>query len=704
MEARSWITRRLLFDWQQPEFLDEVYLDVGRFVDKAIEVGAQSLDVVVKSAFGNCLYPSRVGRTNRAMKGDIFGSLCTLAKERGLEVFAYFNVLLDDALGAEHPEWLQRDRAGAPLRFESYAMFCMNAKPYRDHVYAHLAEIAKLHPIDGIMLDIQYWHVRGCYCDFCRERFRTETGRAMDPASFTPAQWHELYACQTRWRRELILGAVERANRERAGLQWVWNASGNFSDNTALDARLSHYGTEAHPPAYDWCSAKAKWIHASGKPFVQWMPESIGSWGHSTLTTPATLKAMSAIAMANGGTIGVNHVAPPCGDYAGRVFPGVYKVLGEVMSWMREREGLCAGAATVPVVAVLHSVENTRIDRTFRVARDHAGVDLGDRALGPQNSVTASRLLEEIHVVHDLLHSEALLQGPAGRPMKDYECVVLPNVGYLEEAAADRIRSYVDAGGTLLATYNTSLLTRAGEEREDFSLADVLGVRFRGYSDYSICYLDDFQDPLAAALPELPLLIKDAGYQQNSRHRAISCDLAATALAYATFTDPILESDWSSGRHIYHDHAPPGRRTSRPAVIVNTFGKGKAAFLPFPLLQSHEFQANPWNRALVSAVLSILGVPDRVRIQAPSGVLAVVTDRASGWLVHLVNARRETGSILIDDSVAPGPVHCALRVPWKVSAVSLPLRGEPLAYDIRDGRVHLTVSSVSDHEIVEISR
>ena len=703
MGGARWITRRLLFDWQQPGFLDEVVLDVERFVEKAVEVGAQSLDVVVKSAFGNCIYPSRVGRPNPAMKGDIFGRICELAKKRGIEVFAYYNMLLDDELGPLHPEWRQRDRSGELLNFESYAMFCMNAAQYRSLVYAQIEEIAQLFPVDGIMLDIQYWHEKGCYCTFCRERFRAETGRELDPATFAARDWHELYACRRRWRRELILGAVERAARVRGTLQWVWNASGNFSDDEELDARLSHYGTEAHPPAYDWCSAKAKWIGASGKPFVQWMPESIGSWGHSTLTTTATLKAMAATALANGGTIGINHVAPPCGDYGGRVFPGVYRTLGEVLSWIRAREELCGGDRTVPVVALLHSAENTRIDRTRRMALAQGG-SLGDRALGAQNTVTASRLLEEIHVTHDILHSERLLQGPGGRALEEYEALILPNCGFLCDSAASRIRDYVRGGGKLLATYNSSLLGPDGGERADFALADVLGVRFGGYSPYSFCYLDGFREPIASSLPELPLLVKDAGYQRNSEHRPIYCELRDGAEALASFTEPILESDWASGRHIYHDHAPPGRRTDRPAVVLHPFGRGLAAFLPFPLLQAHEHQASPWYRSLLAAVLSALGVPATVRIRAPADVLTVVKERDEGWLVHIINVRKESGSILIDSSVAPGPITLALRPPWPVGAVELPLSGRTPAHERQGGELRVTVESVRDHEIVAIRR
>ena len=237
-----------------PDFLPEVRLDVEYFVDKMVEMGAQSIDFMCKSAFGNCLYPSTVGRSNRAIKGDgdIFGNLCRRAKSRGLEVIAYYDMLLNDEIGCEHPEWLQVDREGQPLLFESYKMFCMNS-PYRGHVFEHLKEIASSFEIDGFNLDLQYFHPRGCFCQWCKEK------------------WLDFYKFQRHSRQEFILSAMAEAEVVRTGLIWIWN------DNTDVDlnAHATLLGAEAHPPGYFECVTDAKWMQSSGKPFEFWMPESI---------------------------------------------------------------------------------------------------------------------------------------------------------------------------------------------------------------------------------------------------------------------------------------------------------------------------------------------------------------------------------------------------------------------------------------------
>ncbi|MGO7711734.1 hypothetical protein ACC666_36140, partial [Rhizobium johnstonii] len=40
------------------------------------------------------------------------------------------------------------------------------------------------------------------------------------------------------------------------------------------------------------------------------------------------------------------------------------------------------------------------------------------------------------------------------------------------------IRAYVDRGGSVIASYETSLLYEFGKKRDEFGLADVLGARY----------------------------------------------------------------------------------------------------------------------------------------------------------------------------------------------------------------------------------
>ena len=57
---------------------------------------------------------------------------------------------------------------------------------------------------------------------------------------------------------------------------------------------------------------------------------------------------------------------------------------------------------------------------------------------------------------------------------------MLPNTALLSDEQCQQLRDYVDAGGSLLATFETSMYTERNERRADFGLADVFGIRKAG--------------------------------------------------------------------------------------------------------------------------------------------------------------------------------------------------------------------------------
>ncbi len=691
--------RRFLCDWQIPDFLDEAVLDVDYFLDQAVKAGAQTIEFGLKNAFGNSLFPAEVGKQNKALKEDYFAEICEKAPERGLAVVAYYNMLLDDLMGKEHPEWLQRNSSGEGLKFESYHMFCMNS-PYRDYVFSSLEEIARKYNVAGFMFDIQYWHRDGCFCSFCAERYENEAGRSFTPYSFSLKQWKLFEDARRRWRREFILTARKRLLRVNSGYHFTWNGSGNFSDDPELEQFVSHYGTEAHPPAYTSCSVKARWLNSSGKPFSMWMPESIGSWGHFTVTTAKTMKAMCAMTLANGGAVTANHIPMPTGGYAGKVFPGVYRMLSEVMHWVRENESF-AGGEGIKCIGLLHSVENTSLYKTRTLARKE-GVNVADRALGIPNSLAAGQILEELHVPYQFIHGEKGLLGTAPEELSEFEALLLPNIGFLREEAAKKIRQYVSEGGKLVTFYNTSLLDDLGEEKKNFLLSEVLGVDFLGYSDYSVTYVDRFSPAYQDFLPEIPILIKDTGYQTNPSHKSITCSLRKGAEALAFFTDPVLEADWEKGYHIYHDHAPPGRITQKPAIVRNRFDKGESIYFAFPLLQAFAFLPNPWHRNILRSSLKLLGIPEKVKIEAPVSLKSYVRKKGSRLLIHLVNLHREGDSMFLEENPSGGHVSFYLKGTPAAVKACYPADDEPILMSADAEGVRFTVEIAGIHRVIAI--
>ena len=91
-----------------------------------------------------------------------------------------------------------------------------------------------------------------------------------------------------------------------------------------------------------------------------------------------------------------------------------------------------------------------------------------------------ARLMIEEHLPFDILVAERIA---APEALAKYDLIVLPNTAYLSDRCCEALRGYVRQGGRVLATAETSRYTETGAPRDDFALADVLGIAHRGSVD-----------------------------------------------------------------------------------------------------------------------------------------------------------------------------------------------------------------------------
>src|SRR3974377_2215782 len=61
-----------------------------------------------------------------------------------------------------------------------------------------------------------------------------------------------------------------------------------------------------------------------------------------------------------------------------------------------------------------------------------------------------------------------------------FKVLVLPNIAALSESQCRQLRHYVSRGGSIVATFETSLYDEWGVRRKDFGLADIFGAHFSG--------------------------------------------------------------------------------------------------------------------------------------------------------------------------------------------------------------------------------
>ncbi len=97
-------------------------------------------------------------------------------------------------------------------------------------------------------------------------------------------------------------------------------------------------------------------------------------------------------------------------------------------------------------------------------------------ALMPQYMDGLYYALLEGRFLFDFVHEEKL----DPEHLKKYSALILPNTALLSDQQCRQLRAYVDAGGSLLATFETSLYDERNQPRPDFGLADVFGIRRTG--------------------------------------------------------------------------------------------------------------------------------------------------------------------------------------------------------------------------------
>ncbi len=691
-------SRMLFCDWHMPSILPEVRIDYDEYFAQIRRTGAECLIFQVKTAHGAAFAPTQVGITNPTMPGDLFGEIVRRAKAAGLEFIAYYNVVLSWELSRLHPEWSQIGRDGRPLRMFLYPCSCLSNDEFRAHVCAHMAEVTRSYPIDGWFLDLQYFSPEGCFCEACRAKFRARFGYELSPDDFGVREWHDLLTYQVDTREAFIHATQQACNAERRGLSWSWNGCGSpMSISDTLDAGADYLSTEAHPPEYLHADHATRYCEALGKPFTLFMPESQGSWGDWTVTTPATIKGLSAIALAQNGSLNINHVPYPCGDRGGKVPIVVWDTIRETFDFVAERAHLCRGTRPVPVVAVLHSPENARMLQAM--ARAGRGGHYGWATYG--NEHAAAQLLMENHIPWEIRLDRAPLQ-----ELRQYELLVLPYLPHVSEGLADTLRAYVEAGGRLLANYRTSLLDSGGEWLGNFALADLFGADLVQESPYSIAYLDRLDEAFHPRVPDMPHVIKDAASgEMNPANHALCCRLREGARALAWLTDPIIESDFETGHYVYHDHAPPGFGTEYPGLVLNPVGAGLVAWFPVPFLAGYARKKCPFLQQLFrTLVTDILGVPSKVRMCAPRSVKASLRQDADGWLLHLIHVQKGVDDMYLDCFHRDDPVTVDVRPGWGVASAEDCLTGE--RFELREvgGGQGFVVPGVTDHRIVRLKR
>jgi hypothetical protein len=305
--------------------------------------------------------------------------------------------------------------------------------------------------------------------------------------------------------------------------------------------------------------------------------------------------------------------------------------------------------------------------------------------------------LIEARIPFEMVH-EGLLDA---EHIDHFKTLILPNVAALSDEQCQQIRAYVERGGSLVVTHETSLYDEWGSPRSDFGLADVLGVHYGGQVQGVIknSYLNLETDPATGKRHPLLNGLEYADRIINGGNRVV-------VRAAADFGHPPLTLVPSYPDLPMEEVYPRQPHTDIPEVYAREIGKSRVVYFPWDIDRIFwEILNVDHGKLLANAVEWATNAEPPVTVSGQGVIDLTVWEQENSMTVHLVNM---TNPMMMRgpfrELYAIGEQRVKVRLPEgrQVRRVQLLRHGQEVPVDVRDGWVHITVPGILDNELVAI--
>lgn len=658
---------------------DPVALDVEQWADywASLKIDAVMVSVTGILAFYQTKVPfHRKGRFLGSR--DFFGDCCAAAKKRGIRVIARMSPDLnwEDAVQA-HPEWFQRDQQGNPVRHgEDRRLFrtCMFSTYMTDYMPAIMREVNSLYDVDGLFTNA--WPPLGsmpvCYCDQCR--------RLPQPGSL--AYWEKFNE------RTVYLWKLwdSIAKEKKPSNFYFGNLGGGIGSTVNLVQlgelcewfQCDNQGRGGDPAPIWGCAQQGRVCRAVQKGKMS--TNVTAAWSTGTPRWRNVYKSQAEEQMwfdetLASGMVPYHHII---GGEGG---------MGEDRRWLEPAHRYFEWMA--------------KHDRHFANKRSIAdiGVVMGQRThlfYRPPNRVPMREYMDGMYCalvegrfLFDFVHEEKL----APEELQRYSALLLPNTALLSDEQCRQLRAYVEGGGSLLATFESSLYTERNERLDDFGLADVFGIHKAGdiVGTLGNGYLARIEKPH-------PILsgFANTHWIPGAEHR----------LPVAPVGDAVLTVVPGFVAYPPELSYPDPAKTDEPAVVVRQKGKSRLVYFP------GDVERTMWKsghtdlaRLVQNSIRWVAGSDPTMTVEGEGVVETFGWETEAGFAVHLLNYTNPAmhrGWIRNFYPIGAQKVRMRLPAGRRVQRVEL-LRSEvDVPFRVEGGRIEFTVPKVVDYEVAAV--
>lgn len=695
--------RRMLWDFHISDWSEQFLSrwDPREFAECVKAADMTAATIMANTHTGLCNYPTKVGAVHPRWKGiDAIGETIRECRARGIDVVLYYCTIYCDWYWETHPaarivdadgrsEKLLMGSLGLPRRF---SVSCPNNPGYRRFVEAQLTELCERYEFEGVWPDMTFWPTV-CYCPSCRERYAREVGgdipRVID---WRDPAWVRFQRKRQEWLGEFVHLVTSTIKRHKPACtvahqshtfhgDWLFGASSAMAaDSDWLSADL--YGERYHLAFF------SKLFHGMSrvKPF-----EHLETWAwpniheHVITRTESELRATVFATFMNDGAMAFIDAVDPVGTVHRRSFETVGRIFRELESYEPHM-----GGSPAQEVGIYYS-----FDSTFDMATENGRPVSEARYVfepgrkGPHPSchrsaaISLGTTLAQHHVPWGVVTRTDL-----GR-LAGYQLLVLPNAVMLDDEEAAALKAYVEGGGCLYASKNTSILRSDGKGTGDFLLSDLFGVSYEGETSEILTYCAPVagrEDLFAPFGPDWPITVNDTMLLVRPH---------AGAEILATVTLPYTDPKGTRYASILTD--PPGRPTSWPALVMNRFGSGRVIYSAGVLeMGRHDSQ-----RQVVANLVKLLAArPFAFAADAPKAVDVTLFHQPERkrWIVNLLNYQQELPNVPVTEARAR-----VLVGRMKPKSLSVLPAGTPIPWKLVEGYVEFAVPRLVDYLMLELA-
>ncbi|MBE3144488.1 MAG: beta-galactosidase trimerization domain-containing protein, partial [Planctomycetes bacterium] len=579
----------------------------------------------------------------------------------------------------EHPDWIAVTANGEKRRHwankDLWVTCALGPYNFEFMTLVHKEIMVRYQP-DGIFSN--RWAGHGiCYCEHCMKNFKEYSGLELPKSSNRFDKTYQKYSeWSTNRLKELWVLWDGVIRKGKSSSRFIPNGfpdkviTGQLSDIVFTDHQARSGAT------LPWSNGKgAKELRASigmkplGGIFSVGVEEQY-RWKDS-VQTEAEIRIWVAEGTANG-------MRPWFTKFSGVLYDRRWlNIVDKIYQVHYRNESYLRNTAPMARVGMVFSEQNRNYGGEAWQQRS------GDHALGMYHALIEDRMPFEM--VNDrLLDMEHL---------KPFKLLVLPNIAALSTEQCDQLRKFVEDGGSLVATFETSLYDEAGRRRTDFGLADLFGVSYDKNVEGPMqnSYLRLKKD---TATNQFHPVLKDL----EDAYRIINTINRVKVIPRSSFPGPVTLIPTYPDLPM-EDVYPRVPETDIRELYLRDTGKGRIAYFPGDIDRTFwQIMSADHGKLLRNTIRWALKEEPIVEVKGPGVVDVTIWRQASSMTVHLVNL---TNPMMMKGpfrELIPVAAQVSIKIPQGsiANGVSLLVSGQKPDFKNNEGKITLTVPQIYD--------